>query len=386
MCAASMIFLTFLACPEPAVSHRRAADARRKPTLGGTNGVEVPLRAIRLPSASTRISSARGLISSRAFRPAVALGVTALAEFLGPFIFGVAVAKTIAHEIVSPESITIQVLLAALIGAIVWNLLTWFFGIPSSSSHALVGGLIGAVIVGAGFKAIQWNGLEKVLIALFSSPIIGLALGYLFTKVIFFLARGATPKINWFFRRAQIITGIALAFCHGANDAQKTMGVITLGLLITGYLDFYCPILGHRHLRWRDRLGNSIGRMAFDQNFGRQVLQDQARAWLCGAGDFGFGDPGRIPGRRSGQHDPGGQFCHHGRWFGRACEHGALGRGRRDCNSLDRDHPSDSFGCGRSVLADPERPGCAGVVRSATSVSQTLLSLIRGPLKASGVR
>jgi len=183
------------------------------------------------------------MISSRAFRPAVALGVTALAEFLGPFIFGVAVAKTIAHDIVSPESITIQVLLAALISAILWNLITWFLGIPSSSSHALFGGLIGAVGVGAGLKAIQLAGLEKVLLALFISPILGLVLGYLFTKVIFFLARGATPKINWFFRRTQIITGIALAFSHGTNDAQKTMGVITLGLLITGYLTtFTVPV------------------------------------------------------------------------------------------------------------------------------------------------
>lgn len=153
------------------------------------------------------------------------------------------VAKTIAHEIVLPESITIQVLLAALIGANVWNLLTWFLGIPSSSSHALFGGMIGAVVVGAGFGAIQWTGLEKVLIALFTSPIIGLVFGYLFTKLIFFLARGASPRINWFFRRSQILTGIALAFSHGTNDAQKTVGVITLGLLIAGYLNtFTVPI------------------------------------------------------------------------------------------------------------------------------------------------
>jgi len=179
------------------------------------------------------------MISSRAFRPAVALGVTALAEFLGPFIFGVAVARTIAHEIVAAESITIEVILAALIGAIVWDLLTWFLGIPSSSSHALVGGLIGAVVVGAGFEAIQLAGLEKVLIALFTSPIVGLVFGYVITKLIFSLARGASPKINWFFRRTQILTGIALAFSHGTNDAQKTMGVITLGLLITGYLKVF---------------------------------------------------------------------------------------------------------------------------------------------------
>jgi PiT family inorganic phosphate transporter len=176
------------------------------------------------------------MISSRAFRPPVALGVTAIAEFLGPFIFGVAVAKTIGHEIVAAETITINVILAALIGAILWNLLTWFLGIPSSSSHALIGGLIGAVVVGAGVSAIQWAGLDKVLIALFISPIIGLVLGYLFTKLIFYLARSANPKINLFFKRSQIVTALALAFSHGTNDAQKTMGIITLGLVITGYL------------------------------------------------------------------------------------------------------------------------------------------------------
>ena len=176
------------------------------------------------------------MISSRAFRPSIALGVTAVAHFLGPFIFGVAVANTIGHEIVVPDSLSINVLLAALISAIIWNLITWFLGIPSSSSHALIGGLAGAVIVGAGVSSIQWSGMGKVLIALFISPIIGLVLGFLFTKLVFFLSRGASPKINWFFKRSQIITAIALAFSHGTNDAQKTMGVITLGLVITGYL------------------------------------------------------------------------------------------------------------------------------------------------------
>jgi PiT family inorganic phosphate transporter len=175
------------------------------------------------------------MISSKAFRPSTALGVTALAHFVGPFIFGVAVATTIGHEIVSPEKITIEVLFAALGSAILWNLITWFLGIPSSSSHALIGGLIGAVAIGAGFGEIQFAGMEKILIALFVSPIIGLLLGYLFTRFIFFLARGASPKINWFFRRSQIVTALHLAFSHGTNDAQKTMGVITLGLVILGY-------------------------------------------------------------------------------------------------------------------------------------------------------
>jgi PiT family inorganic phosphate transporter len=176
------------------------------------------------------------MISSRAFRPQTALGVTAVAHFLGPFLFGVAVAKTIGEEVVQANTITLEVIIAALMGAIIWNLLTWFFGIPSSSSHALIGGIVGAVAIGAGFEAIKLGGLEKILIALFASPIIGFIIGYIITKVIFFLARGATPRINKFFKNSQILTATILAFSHGTNDAQKTMGVITLGLLINGYI------------------------------------------------------------------------------------------------------------------------------------------------------
>jgi len=176
------------------------------------------------------------IISSRALPPRAALTITAIAEFSGPFLFGVAVAKAIGHDIVLPGTITIEVIFAALLSAILWNLVTWFLGIPSSSSHALVGGIIGAVAVGAGLKAIQIGGLEKVLIALFTSPIIGLLVGYLFTKLVFFLARGASPRINWFFKRSQIFTAMALGLSHGTNDGQKTMGIIALSLVTTGYL------------------------------------------------------------------------------------------------------------------------------------------------------
>lgn len=183
------------------------------------------------------------MISSRAFRPSVALGATAIAEFLGPFIFGLAVAKTIGSEIVSPATISIEMLLAALISAILWDLVTWLLGIPSSSSHALIGGLIGAVTIGAGFKSIELAGLYKVFLALFSSPFIGLVIGYLFTKLIFFFARGASPKINWFFKRSQILTGVALALSHGTNDGEKTMGIVALGLVIAGYFKtFVIPL------------------------------------------------------------------------------------------------------------------------------------------------
>jgi PiT family inorganic phosphate transporter len=183
------------------------------------------------------------MIASRAFTPRVALGVTAIANFVAPFLFGVAVATTIGEDIIDANAINNGVIIAALLSAISWSLFTWFMGIPSSSSHALVGGLIGAVAVGAGLQAIYLDGMMKVLIALFISPIIGFIGGFLFTKLILFLARGASLRINWFFKRSQIITAITLALSHGTNDAQKTMGIITLGLVTSGFLDtFYVPM------------------------------------------------------------------------------------------------------------------------------------------------
>jgi PiT family inorganic phosphate transporter len=148
----------------------------------------------------------------------------------------VAVAETIGHEIVAAESINTQVLLAALLSAILWNLLTWYLGFPSSSSHALIGGFIGAVVIDAGWNAILLNGLEKVLIALFASPILGLLVGYLVRRLIVVLCWNASPRVNSIFRHGQLVTALALALSHGTNDAQKTMGIITLALVTGGYL------------------------------------------------------------------------------------------------------------------------------------------------------
>jgi PiT family inorganic phosphate transporter len=183
------------------------------------------------------------IISSRSLSPRLALGITAVSEFCGPFLFGVAVAKTIGSEIIPPAFMSMPILLAALTGAIIWNILTWFLGMPSSSSHALIGGLIGATAAGEGFNIIQLTGLTKVFMALFLSPVIGLVVGFLFTRLVYWLSGSASIKINMFFKRAQVITGMGLALSHGANDAQKTMGIITLGLVTSGMLSgFDVPI------------------------------------------------------------------------------------------------------------------------------------------------
>ncbi len=174
------------------------------------------------------------MIASRALTGRQALTITAIAEFIGPFLFGVAVATTIGHEVLHGEEIPLSVVMAALVSAISWNIFTWWLGIPSSSSHALIGGLMGAAIIQSGVEVVKLSGLTKVLIALAISPPIGLLAGYLVTKLILFLTRASSPKVNSFFKRGQIVTAIALALSHGTNDAQKTMGIITLGLVTAG--------------------------------------------------------------------------------------------------------------------------------------------------------
>jgi PiT family inorganic phosphate transporter len=183
------------------------------------------------------------MISSRAFSAGTALGIAAVAEFLGPFLFGVVVAKTIGDQIVQSEVLTLEVIGAALIGAIVWNLITWYLGIPGSSSHALIGGLVGAVIVGGGTGAIKFEGLYIVLIALFVVPLVGFVVGFMVTRWIYFLVRGASPRINELFKRGQWVTALIMALGQGTNDAQKTMGIIALSLVIGDVLPtFQIPL------------------------------------------------------------------------------------------------------------------------------------------------
>jgi inorganic phosphate transporter, PiT family len=182
------------------------------------------------------------MITSRALPPRAALGMTAAANFVGPFIFGVAVAETIGNEVVSSEAISLPVILTELSSAILWNLLTWYLGFPSSSSHALIGGLIGAVVIGAGWEAILLPGLIKILLSLLLSPFIGFIFGFIVLRILYLLSRNASPGVNKYCNRGQIFTSLALALSHGTNDAQKTMGIITLALVTGGYIaEFAVP-------------------------------------------------------------------------------------------------------------------------------------------------
>lgn len=173
-------------------------------------------------------------IASRAIRPRQILLLAAAGSFIGPFLFGIAVAETIGTGITDPQNISLPVVIAGTMAAVLWGILTWWRGIPSSSSHALIGGLVGAVIASAGVTAIEPDGLTKIALALFLSPLIGLMAGYLIMKITVFIARGASPNINSFFKRSQLISAFGLALTFGTNDAQKTMGIIAMGLVAAG--------------------------------------------------------------------------------------------------------------------------------------------------------
>jgi inorganic phosphate transporter, PiT family len=176
-------------------------------------------------------------VSTRALRPSHAIALSATANFVGA-LSGTAVAQTIASGLATtPEGHDGQVVVAAaLVGAITWNLITWRLGIPSSSSHALIGGLLGAVLVSVGPGAIIVEGVrDKVLVPLVLSPVLGIGLGFLFMVVLLNVFKRANPRrLNERFRRLQVLSASYMAFSHGSNDAQKTMGIMTLALFTAG--------------------------------------------------------------------------------------------------------------------------------------------------------
>jgi len=175
-------------------------------------------------------------ISTKALSPRNAILIAATLNFVGA-LSGTAVAATIGKGIVAPEVVTPDVLISALIGAIFWNLFTWLYGIPSSSSHALIGGLTGAVIGSFGFQQVKWYGFGKILAGLILSPILGLILGSTIMLLLFWLFSGSAPaRVNNNFRKLQILSACMASFAHGSNDAQKSMGIITLTLLSGGLL------------------------------------------------------------------------------------------------------------------------------------------------------
>src|SRR5919109_376381 len=176
-------------------------------------------------------------VSTRALSPRAAVLSAAVLNFLGAFV-SFEVAATIAKGIVDQEIITLEIVLAGLVGAITWNLITWYLGLPSSSSHALIGGMVGSAAAADGFDVVKWGGLkEKVLIPSLLAPVLGAVVAAALMLVLVWLIRNRAPGlVNRLFRRLQLVSGAFVAFTHGTNDAQKTMGIIALALVASGHL------------------------------------------------------------------------------------------------------------------------------------------------------
>ena len=183
------------------------------------------------------------VVSTRVLSPGKAVIWAAFFNFVAAFTFGTAVAKTVGSGMVDISIVTFAVIFAGLIGAIVWDLITWYYGLPTSSSHALVGGYAGAAVAKAGFAAIIPGGWTKTLIFIVLSPLIGLLLGLLIMTSIFWIFRWFPPsRVDRWFRRLQLVSAAAFSLNHGANDAQKTMGIIAGVLYAAKYIDtFYIP-------------------------------------------------------------------------------------------------------------------------------------------------
>jgi PiT family inorganic phosphate transporter len=247
-------------------------------------------------------------VATRAMRPAVAVAVAAVFTILGPILAGTAVADTVGGLISVGTANTVPILLASLMAAVTWNLITWWWGLPSSSSHALVGGLVGAAVVVGGVDAVQWGGFEGrrpigvvgVLVALAVSPLLGGLAGWLGEFAARRSLRRARRGVTRSILRGEWVTSSALAFAHGTNDAQKTMGLITLALVATGTIpSFVVPLWVKLVCAVALTVGTSLGGWRIVRTIGRGIyrirpldgLMSQASSALVIGGSAALGAP-----------------------------------------------------------------------------------------------
>jgi len=221
-------------------------------------------------------------VSTRALSVKWAIAMAAVLNFAGAMI-STKVAATIGKGIVDANNITQMVVLAGVTGAIIWDLVTWYYGLPSSSSHAIIGGLMGAVIAHAGTAALHWAGLNKIILALLISPVLGTALGFTFMVALMWTFRNKTPSgLNIGFRKLQVVSAGIMAFSHGTADAQKSMGVITMALVSYGYLaTFEVPTWVKVACAIAMALGTAAGGWRIIKTVGRDFVKLQPVHGFC---------------------------------------------------------------------------------------------------------
>lgn len=214
-------------------------------------------------------------VSTRAITPRHAIMMAAVLNFAGAMV-STGVAKTIGGDIVSnPAQISLEVIVAALMGSIIWNVVTWYYRIPSSSSHSLIGGVIGAVGISVGPSALHAGGIGKIILSLVLSPVVALCIGYVVMIILMWIVRNQSPLIlNQQFRKLQLVSASLMAFSHGSNDAQKAMGIITLALLSGGYIDtLEVPVWVKMACATSMALGTSAGGWRIISTMGTKIFK-----------------------------------------------------------------------------------------------------------------
>src|SRR5512138_3801828 len=221
-------------------------------------------------------------VSTRALSVRSAIIMAAGLNFLGAMV-STKVASTIGKGIVDASHITQMVVLAGILGAIIWDLITWYYGLPSSSSHAIIGGIMGAVIAHKGMAALHWGGLQKIILSLIISPIVGTFLGFLFMLGMLWLFRKqAPPGLNSSFRKLQVLSAAFMAFSHGTADAQKSMGVITMAMLSYGMIDtFTVPLWVKMACAIAMALGTAAGGWRIIKTIGKDFVKLQPVHGFC---------------------------------------------------------------------------------------------------------
>ncbi len=183
------------------------------------------------------------VVSTKVLSPFAAVGLAAVFNFLAFLIFPLKVATTIGKGVINPEVITLNLIAAAVVAAIIWNLLTWWWGLPSSSSHTLVGGLVGAAVVGSGFGSVIYSGVLKIVIFIVVAPVLGMIISYIISVIVIWVIRNRPPfLVDKHFRRLQLLSASAFSLGHGGNDAQKSMGIIWVAMIATGKVANDAPI------------------------------------------------------------------------------------------------------------------------------------------------
>ena len=224
------------------------------------------------------------VVSTRVLSPKAAVLWAGFFNFVAFLVLGTHVAKTIGKGVVDPAAVTTSILIAGVSGAIVWNMITWWLGLPTSSSHALIGGFVGAALTDAGPDAVIVRGLVKIAQFIVVSPLVGMALGWLFMVTVYWIFHRATPRrVDTVFRRLQLFSAAAFSLGHGGNDAQKTMGIITIALYSTGHLtgEFEVPLWVVLASHLAIGLGTTFGGWRIVKTMGMRLTKLQPVGGFC---------------------------------------------------------------------------------------------------------